>query len=1167
MLYNVETGERIDTTPDKWPSLLMSGQYNFSPDETIPFKNENGEIIEVPGGEASNYILNPYTTRLRPVSQQEIQGINQEATYGTIGQQLLTGAESLASGGTIGLSRAATKKLIDVTAGEEEGRLYGEALAQRQQTNPVASIAGEVTGLILPGGAASKVVKASEAGAKKLVTKVVKASEAGAKKLVTPAIKGITENKLAQKATEKVGQYMLEGGAIDGAYEFSKQTIDESPYNAEAFIDRTAEGALFNTVLGGSLEATVRGMSKAAKKVGSKTQDYLNKFTDSVDEVKVPNFYEVSGIELDRVETPYFPNKKVVVAEKTPEGAFYNDGKKKVKIDTDGLSGTSLQDKASADSLGAKFDIDGFFQKNQNLRSKQEPLDSFIYRTAQTDQMINNIENFQDQLTPIDQDRFMRAKKLRDVYSSIDLTGKVTEKERQEIIELIRDAEDDIRKVFEKTPRELPLLRTENTPEVDTIFKGINNRKARIEYEKSKEGQFPDWFMEEVKQKRKDVLGTDRELSDEILRTERDSKIKSLRSELKKLDGDAYDAVQDKLDDLEKYFAPNKLLINQYEQEVKRLKSMLDKKQFELMRTIEEQDIARIADELGKFNYIDDGKRIYIDGDMLNRKTFAAEAIGKERQALKATTRGILEQYKPKASLLKRYANKDLNELAQYIKSKYPNNLESFKDVKTPVDYIKNQIDLDISNANKVRFDAIIEMNNITNNLGKSVRLTNKVIGEFVDKVILTQYAEDGIENGKRVLVSKPGMSDKFNAIKKLSDEYKSSGLSIDRLTGQGFYEPLDIKQAIEKRVDLDSAIDWTTQAEKAVNDANKEIRQFIEGKVAERAEKSAPDAFKKYTEAKDTLKKALRSQEIISNAYVKALKDSGIKPSFFKLGLFGSAGAYLGGLPGAIASSAAVGFVDNLTKNYGGNLAAYFSGGIAKDGLRYLKKIDASADKFLKSTGSTRRVIVGVSGNSAREQMQRDQEKFTEELANAEQFAERFIEENDDLVKIAPNTASNILKTAKMAREFLLSKIPENPYAGVPYREKLWRPSVQDTQRYMRYREATFKPSAILDQVSDGYVTPEAAEVLKTIYPETLNRLKEQILNKIKTEESLPLEKRLQIQEIFDIPLESTPDTFQIYQSNAIQSVQQSQAKNNPTDQLVTTGQQTQLPLGDTAL
>lgn len=1152
MLYNVETGERIDTTPDKWSSLLMSGKYNFAPDETIPFKDENGAIVEVPGAEASSYILNPYTTRLRPVSKEEIQEINQEATYGTVGQQLLTGAESLASGVTVGLSKAATKKLIDITAGEEEGRLYGEAVAQRQQVNPATAIAGEVAGLITPGGVASKVGRVAEKGAKKLVT---------------PAIKGITENKLAQKATEKVGQYMLEGGAIDGAYEFSKQTIDESPYNAEAFIDRTVEGALFNTAIGGTLEATVRGMSKAAKKVGEKTQQYLNKFTDSVDDVKTPNFYEVSGKQLDRQETPFFSNKKVVVAEKTPDGVFYNDGKKKVKIDTEGLSGTSLNDKVSADSLGSKFGVDGFYQKNKNLRPKSEPLDSFIYRTAQTDQMINNIENFQDQLTPIDQERFMRAKALRDEYSSIDLTGKVTEKERQEIIELIRDAEDDIRKVFEKTPRDLPLINTDNTPEADTIFKGITNRKARINYEKSKEGQFPDWFIDEVKQKKKDILGVERELSDDVLKTERAAKIKSLRSDLKKLDGEAYDLAQDKLDDLEKFFSPNSRLITQYEEEIKRLESMLDRKQLSYLKTIEEQDIARIADELGNFAYIDDGKRLYIDGDLLNQKTFAAEAIERERQALKATTKGILEQYKPKASLLKRYANKDLNELAQYIKSKYPNNLESIKDVKTPVDYIKRQIDLDIDSANKLRFDSILEMNNITNDLGKSVRLTNKDIGEFIDRVILPQYAEVGVENGKKVLVSKPGMSDKFNAIKKLSDEYKASGLSIDRVTGQEFYEPLDIKQAIEKRVDLDTAIDWTTQAEKAVNDANKEIRQFIEDKVASRAQKNAPEAFKKYIEAKDTLKKALRSQEIISNAYAKALKDSGIKPSFFKLGLFGSAGAYVGGLPGALASGAVVGYLDNVTKNYGGNLAAYFSGGIAKDGLRFLNKIDSSASKFLKSSGSTRRMIVGVSGNSAREQMERDQERFTEELASAEQFAEKFIEENDDLVKIAPNTASKILQTAKMAREFLLSKIPENPYKGVPYREKLWKPSVQDTQRYMRYREAVFKPSAILDQVSDGYVTPEAAEVLKTIYPETLNRLKEQILNKIKTEESLPLEKRLQIQEIFDVPLESTPDTFQIYQSNAIQSVQQSQAKNNPTEQLVTTGQQTQLPLGDTTL
>lgn len=1145
MLYSVKTGERIDAPSEQWRDLLSTGEYNFDPNTTVPFSDAEGKIVEVSGAEASNYILNPYATNLKPASRQQISEINRQATYGGVWQQALTGVESLASGLTLGLSRAATQKAVETTAGKEAGQRFTQAMSERQAANPATTIAAEVAGIILPTGAANVATKAGQAFSKRAVT---------------PAIKSITENKLAQKAASKVGQYMAEGGVVDGVYEFSNQTIDENPYNAEAILDRSGEGALLNTIIGGGLEATIRGTAKGLKKVSEKTMESLGKLTGKVTDENIPQFYEVSGLELDRTESPTFPKKKTVKAEKTPEGYFYNDGKKRVKIDTDKLSGVQLSNPESANSLGAKYGIENFYGKQKNIRYSGEPLDEFIYRTSEIESISKDIENSFESLTPIDQERYNKSKALRESYATMDLDGIVTKQELRQIQEDIQGAEEEIRKIYEKTYSKAG----DTTPSKDIITRGIEQRESRIAYEKSKAGQIPEWLDEQIREKYKDPLGTPTEVSDVIIQEERLAELKRLKKELKTSKNP--ELIQEKIDDIENVFSPNLQKIQEHESEIKRLGEILTEEERTYQKALRQKRADEIAESLGRFGYIDDGKNVYIDGDLINNQTFVAERIG-ARAKKSDLTEAMMAQYKPAVGKIKKFANEDLNEISEYLKSKYPNQLEKFKDVRTPVDFIYNQVKNDLELGIRNRADAIIRMNNLAENAGKQVRLTNKDISEFLENVVLPQYATGGVVDGKNAIVPKAGMKEQFNTIKKMIEEYKDSDVSVDPITGVRRYKELNVKEAIQKRVDLDRQTNWTTEAEKARNEANKEIRGFIEDKVAARASKIDPASYQKYLDAKKLIKNAIRGEEIISNAYMKALKSSGVSIPYFKLGIFGAAGGTAFGATGALMTAAIAGAADSINKNYSGNLKAYFSGGIAKEGVKFLNKIDLSAQKFLNTTGNTRRAIVAISGKSAEEQMEKDRKAFTEELQNAENFAEKFMEENDALIEMAPRTTAKILETIKASREFLLSKMPENPYLGQPYREKLWKPSIQDVQRYARYRQAVFKPSAILEQVYDGYVTPEAVEVLKTIYPETLNRLKEQILKQYEKGIDLPLEKRLQLQEIFDIPLETTPETFQVYQSNAVQATNQSIKRQQAPQELMTQGQQTQLPLGESSL
>ena len=76
-----------------------------------------------------------------------------------------------------------------------------------------------------------------------------------------------------------------------------------------------------------------------------------------------------------------------------------------------------------------------------------------------------------------------------------------------------------------------------------------------------------------------------------------------------------------------------------------------------------------------------------------------------------------------------------------------------------------------------------------------------------------------------------------------------------------------------------------------------------------------------------------------------------------------------------------------------------------------------------------------------------------------------------------------------------------------------------------MRYREAVSKPSIILSQLKNGYITPEASEVLTQVFPETKNKLMEEFINEASKKDSIPVEKRVEIYKIFGIKMDNFMD------------------------------------------
>lgn len=85
-------------------------------------------------------------------------------------------------------------------------------------------------------------------------------------------------------------------------------------------------------------------------------------------------------------------------------------------------------------------------------------------------------------------------------------------------------------------------------------------------------------------------------------------------------------------------------------------------------------------------------------------------------------------------------------------------------------------------------------------------------------------------------------------------------------------------------------------------------------------------------------------------------------------------------------------------------------------------------------------------------------------------------------LQQAAPQTTQNIVNTQLRVAGFLTEKAPKNPFSAYPGIK--WSPSDSELMKFQRYVEAASNPLAVLDQMTTGFVTAEAAEAVKSCYP-----------------------------------------------------------------------------------
>src|ERR1017187_2222719 len=548
---------------------------------------------------------------------------------------------------------------------------------------------------------------------------------------------------------------------------------------------------------------------------------------------------------------------------------------------------------------------------------------------------------------------------------------------------------------------------------------------------------------------------------------------------------------------------------------------------------------SKVKDYLGKSDYIKDSEnthfynRAVLPEEMSSLRTFG------EKTSISGESAGLTKQFNVPNDLRDSIGN-DYNSVMGVIKDQYPNNLTKIGDVKTSFDHIAQGVAKDFDSATERLQNSVNSATSYAEQNGIKPTLTSKDIADYLDKKVASQYIDTATGNPNA------GETSSYNAVKKLADEYRETRFTLDKY-GERNYLPMDNRELWDARKNIDTKVKWADPDAQAISSANKNLRTFLDDHLVDQINK-IPEGngfAQEYIVAKKNWQVHNWANEIVGKAAEKAMNKAA--KSGFDVG-----GAVMGGIfkgPTGFLIGGAKGYVSDFMSNYSGNIQTYMMNHLNNGMTDYLGKVDSAVGGFFsKAQKLAVPMAVRVISENDKKYIQNDFKKLQNELANREQFGNNFISMNNTLFNLAPKTGHDTLMTMYKAFDFLNQKIPQNPYAGITYKEDQWSPSAMEVSKYYRYRQAVESPNSILKQINDGYVTPEAIEVLHTVYPGTLSLLQEKMSQEAAGKKEIPIAKRAMIFKVFGVPMDSwqKPVLFAQMQQSANQGVQQTIASQN---------------------
>lgn len=136
----------------------------------------------------------------------------------------------------------------------------------------------------------------------------------------------------------------------------------------------------------------------------------------------------------------------------------------------------------------------------------------------------------------------------------------------------------------------------------------------------------------------------------------------------------------------------------------------------------------------------------------------------------------------------------------------------------------------------------------------------------------------------------------------------------------------------------------------------------------------------------------------------------------------------------------------------------------------------------------------------------------------------------------VSPIAADKMESLAARRLAFLSSKIPRRPeIAGMQLGPDNWKPSDMEMRQFARYAAAVEDPTGVVERLANGTITPEDAEAMRAVYPETMASIQAAITQQLPTlHKTLPYERRVALSIFSGVPVDPAmrPEILAVLQS-----------------------------------
>lgn len=234
----------------------------------------------------------------------------------------------------------------------------------------------------------------------------------------------------------------------------------------------------------------------------------------------------------------------------------------------------------------------------------------------------------------------------------------------------------------------------------------------------------------------------------------------------------------------------------------------------------------------------------------------------------------------------------------------------------------------------------------------------------------------------------------------------------------------------------------------------------------------------------------------------------------------------------------------------FGGKVAATAESTIASKAAQTKERLLAAVDKMMDAvaTGASKAAgKVGGAGAALGHVLFSDGDskraKSYSSVAPKGSIAETYLARADEIaralepgaleksvrarIKTSDPTILDAIVAAQTRKlEFLDSKLPKPTEAPVPGQMHMpWAPSRAEINQFGRYMEAAEDPAAVMDAAAhDGYVSIEACETLRTVYPKLFAEAQKRILTRAMDQtKPMPYQRRVQLSVMFSMPMDGS--------------------------------------------